>query len=171
MSDPATVTGLILRHRHEVVASLYAVVPDYHAVEDMFQEVCLVAIQKAAEYRDGTHFVAWVRAIARYKVREQLRRRSGMALDDAFFDGLDRAFDDARASLDPDLRKEQLRRCLGELQAGSREILALRYEEGLTPAGIAGRTGRSRAGVNSLLQRIREILRDCVERRSLGARA
>jgi len=171
MSDAATVTGLILRHRHEVVASLYAVVPDYHAVEDMFQEVCLVAIQKAGEYQDGTHFVAWVRAIARNKLREQLRRRSGVSFDDAFFEGLDRAFDDARASLDPDLRKEYLRRCLGDLQGGARQVLTLRYEEGLTPAGIAGRTGRTRAGVNSLLQRIRETLRDCVERRSAGARA
>ena len=65
MSDAAAVTQQIVKHRHEVVAFLYGVVPDYHAVEDMFQEVCLVAIQKADEFQEGTNFAAWVRAIAR----------------------------------------------------------------------------------------------------------
>jgi RNA polymerase sigma-70 factor (ECF subfamily) len=171
MSDAATVTQLIVRHRHEAVAFLYGVVPDYHAVEDMFQEVCLVAIQKAGDFQEGTNFVAWLRAIARNKAREHLRKRGGVLLDDTFFDGLDRAFDAARVAVDPDQRKEALRRCLDELQEGSRQILSWRYEEGLTPAGIASRSGRSRAGVNSLLQRIRETLRECVERRSAAARA
>jgi RNA polymerase sigma-70 factor, ECF subfamily len=171
MSDAATVTQLIVKHRHGVAAYLYGVVPDYHAVEDLFQEVSLVAIQKAAEFRDGTNFVGWMRAIARNKIREHLRRRSGVTLDDAFFDGLDQAFDAAGGAIDPDQRKEALRQCLAELQEESRRILAWRYEDGLTPAGIADRSGRTRAGVNSLLQRIRETLRDCVERRSAEARA
>ena len=171
MSDPAAVTQLIVRHRHAVVAFLYGVIPDYHAVEDLFQEVCLVAIQKAAEFQEGTNFVAWLRAIARNKAREQLRKRSGVLLDDAFFDGLDQAFDAARAAIDPDQRKDALRRCLGELQDGSRQLLSWRYNEGLTPADIAGRVGRSRVAVNSLLQRIRETLKECVDRRSAEARA
>jgi len=171
MSDAATITRLIVKHRHEVVAFLYGVVPDYHAVEDMFQEVCLVAIQKADDFQDGTNFVAWLRAIARNKAREHLRKRGGPTLEDSFFDGLARAYDEARAAMDPDRRKEALLRCLGELPEGSRQILTWRYEEGLTPVGIAGRTGRSRFAVNSLLQRIRETLKACVDRRSAEARA
>ena len=165
MSDPASVSRLVLKHRHEVLAYLYSALPDYHAVEDVFQEVCLVAVQKAAEFQDGSNFAAWARIIARNKLREQLRKRTGVLVDDAFFDGLDRAFEEARAALDPDPRKEALRLCLSELQEGARQIVSLRYDEGLNPASIADRMGRSRTAVNSLLQRIREILRDCVERR------
>lgn len=165
MSDPATVSKLVLKHRHEVLAYLYSALSDYHAVEDVFQEVCLIAVQKAGDFQDGSNFAAWARTIARNKLREQLRKRSGVLLDDAFFDGLDQAFSDARAALDPDPRKEALRLCLVELQEGARQIVSLRYDEGLDPAAIAGRMGRSRASVNSLLQRIRELLRDCVERR------
>ncbi|HLY07952.1 MAG TPA: sigma-70 family RNA polymerase sigma factor [Planctomycetota bacterium] len=165
MSDPATVSSLVLKHRHEVLAYLYSAVPDYHAVEDMFQEVCLVVVQKAGDFQDGSNFAAWARTIARHKLREQLRKRTGVLLDDAFFDGLDRAFEEARAALDPDPRKEALRLCLSELQEGARQILSLRYNEGLDPASIADRMGRSRTAVNSLLQRIREILKQCVERR------
>lgn len=171
MSDPAEVSRLVLKHRHELLAYLYSALGDYHAVEDLFQEVCLVAVQKAADFQDGSNFGAWARTIARNKIREQLRKRSGVSMDDAFFDGLDRAFDEARAALDPDPRKEALRLCLAELQAGARQILQLRYDEGLDPAAIAARTSRSRAAVNSLLQRIREILKECVDRRLAGARA
>lgn len=171
MSETAAVAQLILKHRHGLLAYLYGVVPDYHAVEDIFQEISLVAIQKAAEFQEGTNFIGWVRAIARHKTREHLRRRTGALLDDAFFDGFEAALDAARAAIDPDHRKEALRQCLSELQEGSRLILSWRYEEGLSPAGIGERTGRSRAAVNSLLQRIREILKECVERRSATARA
>jgi RNA polymerase sigma-70 factor (ECF subfamily) len=171
MSDPATVAQLVVKHRHETVAFLHGLVPDPHAVEDLFQEVCLVAVRKAAEFEDGTNFTAWARAIARHKVREHLRRRSGVLVDDAFFDGIEKAFDEARAEVEFDPRKEQLRRCLEKLQDGSRRILSLRYDEGLDPAAIAGRIGKSRAAVNSLLQRIRETLKDCVDRRTAGAGA
>jgi len=171
MSDAAQIAQLVVKHRHGILAYLYGVVPDPHIAEDLFQEVCVVAVQKASEFQDGTNFVAWARTIARNKLREHLRRRSGVTVDDGFFDGIESAFDDVRSRLDPDARKEALRRCLTEIQGHSREMLVWRYEEGMTAASIAARTGQTRAGVNSLLQRIREILRTCVERRLTEARA
>jgi RNA polymerase sigma-70 factor (ECF subfamily) len=171
MSDAAQIAQLVVKHRHGLLAYVYGVLPDAHIAEDLFQEVCVVAVQKAAEFQDGTNFAAWARTIARNKLREHLRRRSGVAVDDAFFEGLESAFDAVRAGLDPDARKDALRRCLGELQARARQMLVWRYDEGLSAAGIAERSGQSRASVNSLLQRIREILRDCVLRRSAEARA
>ena len=171
MSDAARIAQLVVKHRHGLLAYLYGVLPDAHVAEDLFQEVCVVAVQKAAEFQDGTNFVAWARTIARNKLREHLRRRAGVAVDDAFFDGLETAFDDARAGFDADVRKDALRRCLGEIQDRARQMLLWRYEEGLTAASIADRTGQSRAGVNSLLQRVREILRECVQRKAAEARA
>jgi len=171
LSDAARIAQLVVKHRHGLLAYLYGVVPDAHVAEDLFQEVCVVAVQKAAEFQDGTNFVAWARTIARNKLREHLRRRSGVSVDDAFFEGVESAFDAAAGSIDPDARKEALRRCLGEVQDRARQMLVWRYEEGLSAASIADRMGQSRVSVNSLLQRVREILRDCVERRSAEARA
>jgi len=168
MSDAAHIAQLVVKHRHGLLAYLYGVLPDAHVAEDLFQEVCVVAVQKAAEFQDGTSFIAWARTIARNKLREHLRRRSGVTVDDAFFDGIESAFDAVR---DSDVRKDALRRCLGEIQDRARQMLVWRYEEGLTAASIADRTGASRASVNSLLQRVREILRECVERRASEARA
>src|SRR5262252_10977944 len=128
MSDAARIAQLIVKHRHGLLAYLFGVLPDAHAAEDLFQEVCVVAVQKASEFQDGTNFVAWARTIARNKLREHLRRRSGILVDDAFFEGVESAFDEVR---DPDVRKEALRRCLGDIQDRSRQMLVWRYEEGL----------------------------------------
>jgi len=171
LSDAARIAQLVVKHRHGLLAYLYGVIPDAHVAEDLFQEVCVVAVRKAAEFQDGTNFVAWARSIARHKLREQLRRRSGISVDDAFFEGVESAFDAAGAGVDPDARKEALRGCLGEVQDRARQMLVWRYEEGLSAAAIAERMGQSRAAVNSLLQRVRELLRDCVQRRSAEARA
>lgn len=163
MSDPTAIAQLVLKHRHGLLAYLYAAVPDAHAVEDLFQDVCLVALRKAVDFRDGSDFAAWARAIARHKVLEHLRVRRGVSVDEAFFDSLDAAFPPA-----DDRRKDALRRCLEEIQARARQILAMRYDDGLSPGEIARRTGQSRAAVNSTLQRIRETLRACADRRLAG---
>jgi RNA polymerase sigma-70 factor, ECF subfamily len=171
MSDAAHIAQLVVKHRHGILAYLYGVIPDAHVAEDLFQEVCVVAVQKADEFQDGTSFVAWARTIARNKLREHLRRRTGVLVEDAFFDGIESAFDAVHGAIESDGRKDALRRCLDQVQDRSRQMLVWRYEEGLTAEGIASRTGQSRAAVNSLLQRVREILRECVERRISEARA
>lgn len=169
MSDPAIVAQLIVKHRHDIVAFLYGMVPDPHAVEDLFQEICLVTVRKAAEFQDGTNFLGWARVIARHKLREHLRNRIGIQPDDRFFETIEQAFDETSSGLQADPRRDALRHCLDLLQPESRRILSLRYDEGLNVGAIADRIGRSRTAVHSLLQRIREVLKECVARRSLGA--
>ena len=164
MSDPAHVSQLLLRHRHSLLAFIHGLVSDPHAAEDVFQEVSLVVVQKAAEFEEGTNFPAWARSILRNKVREHLRRRQGALIDETLLDELDRDFRAVEDGLDPDGRREALRRCLGKLTDRVRQALVLRYDEGLSPAAIGDRLGQSRTAVNSLLQRAREALRECVER-------
>jgi RNA polymerase sigma-70 factor (ECF subfamily) len=164
MSDPAEISSLLLRHRHGLLAYLHAAVRDTHTAEDLFQEVSLVAVRQAADYVPGTNFSAWARAIARLKLLEQLRRRSPGLLSLELLDGLERDFAALEAEGDLDGRKDALRRCLEKLGARARDVLALRYHEGLSAEAIAARTRRSRAAVNSLLQRLRETLRACADR-------
>jgi RNA polymerase sigma-70 factor (ECF subfamily) len=164
MSDAARVSQLLLRHRHGLLAFIHALLPDPHAAEDLFQEVSLVVVQKAGDFEDGTDFPAWSRSILRNKVREHLRARRGVQVDESLLEELDRDFRAVEEGRDADGRREALRRCLGELPDRARRALVLRYDEGLAPAEIGDRLGQTRPAVNSLLQRAREALRDCVER-------
>lgn len=168
MSDAAQVSQLLLRHRHGLLAFTYSLIPDYHAVEDLFQEVSLVVVQKASEFREGSDFPAWARAILRNKIREHLRKRQ-IRLDEALLDLLEREFQSVETNTDS--RKEALRRCLGALTDRVRQALSWRYDEGLSAADIAKRSGQSRPAVNSILQRAREALRECVERGMKAAEA
>jgi RNA polymerase sigma-70 factor (ECF subfamily) len=164
MSDAARVSQLLLKHRHGLLAFIHGLVPDPHAAEDLFQEVSLVVVRQAEEFEDGTNFPAWARSILRNKIREQLRERRGVRVDETLLEQLDRDFRAVEEGLDADGRREALRRCLGKLTDRVRQALVLRYDEGLAPAEIGERLGQTRQAVNSLLQRAREALRDCVER-------
>jgi RNA polymerase sigma-70 factor (ECF subfamily) len=163
----AEITRLLIHRRHYILAYLYSLLHDHHAVEDVFQDVSLIAIQKAEEYRPGSNFIAWVFAISRNKVREHLRKRMGAPIEDLLLRQMEEAF--AGAVVNPDLerRKRALRQCVASLQQEARRVLELRYQEGLSPADIAAQIRQTRTAVNSVLQRIREKLRACVEQRLL----
>lgn len=161
------VSQLLLRHRHEVLAFLYSLLHDYHGVEDVFQEVSLTVLQKADEFQIGTNFPAWAITIARHKVREHVRTCRGVVIDEKLLDLMGQAFADIAVDHDLERRKGALRNCLGRLQEKARRFLALRYQEGLSPGAIAEETQQSRTAINSVLQRIREKLKACVESRLL----
>jgi RNA polymerase sigma-70 factor (ECF subfamily) len=59
-----------------------------------------------------------------------------------------------------------LRGCLGQLEGRARELCELRYVRDLKPAAIAQSVGMTANSVAKALQRIREQLRACVERKS-----
>jgi RNA polymerase sigma-70 factor (ECF subfamily) len=60
-------------------------------------------------------------------------------------------------------RADQLRHCLEKLRHTQREVLDLRYEHELSSDEIARRTGRSVLAIRTLLMRVRQQLRDCIE--------
>jgi RNA polymerase sigma factor (sigma-70 family) len=56
--------------------------------------------------------------------------------------------------------------CLDKVAGRSRELLELRYVEGLTPPLIAKRMNWSVGAVNVGLSRARQFLRDCARRKT-----
>src|SRR5438445_9579847 len=77
------VQRLFLRHAGLLRGFILGLLPDHNLAEDVFQEVFLTVTRKAAEFRPGTNFLAWVRSIARLKVLECVRKhRAGLAVLD-----------------------------------------------------------------------------------------
>ena len=54
---------------------------------------------------------------------------------------------------------------MSDLEEGSREILRLRYRDGMTRDQVSARVGLSLGGVKASLLRAKAKLRRCVERR------
>ena len=63
------------------------------------------------------------------------------------------------------VRREALEKCLERVPAKSRELLELRYHQGMEPKEIGPRVGMAPGAVRVSLLRIRSALRDCIERR------
>jgi RNA polymerase sigma-70 factor, ECF subfamily len=160
------VQRLFLRHAGLLRGFILGLLPDHNLAEDVFQDVFLTAAAKADEFRDGSNFLAWVRAIARLKVLEQCRRQKAgpRLLDPAALDAVAASAADLDDAWGP--RREALAHCIKRLSPRARQILELRYsEEFLSPQRIAERLRWSVGAVHVALSRARKFLQECTRRR------
>lgn len=104
--------------------------------------------------------LATARNLFRKHLRTQRRRREWLELE-----RLDRLWIEQAGDGTGDAVAAALRECLAALPARSREVLTMRYGDGLDRDAIAARVGLGGEGVKSLLARVRAALAACVRRR------
>lgn len=157
---------------------LAACVMNQHQIDELTQKVALAAWRKREEFRadssqgdqDGS-FLAWVLGFARFEVlrgrRDHSRDRHVLAND------LLETLESELHALAPelDLRKQALEWCRTKLDSRSGEMLELAYGRSLPLAAVAKKVGSSPGAIRTALCRIRDRLRDCVERRLAGGDA
>ena len=149
-----------------VAGYIHSLVRDHALAKDLVQETALVLFRRFSEYDGGRPFLAWALGIARFQVMGMRRdaARTLVTFDDELLAG----FTETWCELSPDSgeRGDALRECLRELPQKASHLIGLRYYEGLSATEIAARTGSGNEGsVRVFLQRIRQQLRECVERR------
>lgn len=156
------VQQLFVRHQGPLRAYLLALRPDFAMADDVLQEVFLTLSARAAEFDPSTSFIAWARAIARFKFLEACRRLPGPTLDT-----------DTAASLAAscpedwggDVKLAALAHCLRTLAPKVQEIVRLRYHREHSPPEIARLLSRTVNSVGVALTKARIALRECIERR------
>jgi RNA polymerase sigma-70 factor (ECF subfamily) len=149
-----------------VSAFVASMVRDIHARDDVMQDVAVAVLDSSGAYDPSRPFVAWAIGVARNQVRLHLRRRGRdrLVLDEVALDSLERAFAEIRPR---DVRMlDHLEGCVDSLEGRLRRLCDLRYTGDLKPSAIAPRVGMSANGVAKALQRIRALLRACVERKA-----
>jgi RNA polymerase sigma-70 factor (ECF subfamily) len=164
--DQNDVVKILLRERVRLVGLALAICRDVHAAEDVFQQLVLRGLETNNRFREAEHVLAWALRTARHRAAD-VRGGRAQPLDSDVLDLL--ASDQAIAPSDGGDRAEALRCCLEGLPAVKREILRLRYEEGLAGAAVARRLKRTVDAVYQTLSRTHRDLRDCIERRLTAA--
>ena len=170
----ATLHALTTTHHHWLRTALFARLQNADAVDEVMQELAVVALRASAPVRDETRIGPWLYRVA---VRQALlyRRSRGRSrkTENGFREELDRRDEEAAAYGDPHslaLSSERNERIRGEVAAlprRDREILLLKYAEDLSYREIGERLGLSVSAVEARLHRarmrLRTKLRDCVE--------
>lgn len=131
---------------------------DRTVAEDLLQETLLAAVAAAGTFRGDSAVSTWMCAIARHRLARHwdAERRAEVARSRL------RVVADEQADVQNDdalLERETVAQALGRLPTQHRQVLVLKYLDGLGVQDIANEIGRSRVQVQSLLQRARDGLR------------
>ena len=140
-------------------------------VDDLVQDVFVIAMQRLGTLRDPESFGGWLAAIARNRATDYLRRtpQTNELTDDLLSSDADcaRGFSVRSASAPDQLEALAVLAAIRALPDAYRETLVLRLVEGMTGPEIAVRTGLTAASVRVNLHRgmkqLRERLRGSYE--------
>ncbi len=132
--------------------------------EDVLQEVFLVLQRQRGEMPQGAAAGAWVRGITRNLALKAMakQRRRVVPLSGAVLDGLEAAAAEAEADSEQADNLAALRGCLDQLDGRHRELLTLRYADGMSFAELATRQDSTAGAVQVMVSRLRSKLADCI---------
>jgi len=150
----------------KVSAFVTSVVRDFKDRDDVLQEIAVAVVESIDSYDAQRPFEAWAMGVARNQMKLYFRQRhrDRLVFDDATIQSIEAAFSQIS---EVDAHKlDLLNSCLAQLEGRAKELCALRYEENLKPAAISQSLGMAGTAVRKSLQRIREQLRDCIDRKS-----
>jgi RNA polymerase sigma-70 factor (ECF subfamily) len=158
-ADPSALEAIHAAHGSMVFGYLRQALGDAAEAEDVFQQVMTEVWRRGADYDPARASVAtWVMLIARSRAVDALRRRRPEPQDPATLQDLD-AVDAETEELAERWRVAGL---LDQIEPGDRDLLRLRFYEGLSQSEIAGRTGIPLGTIKSRMVRGLERLHDLV---------
>jgi RNA polymerase sigma-70 factor (ECF subfamily) len=157
------VSTLIERHRRRISDYIYMLVKDRSVADDIFQETLIKVMKFLDEgrYTESGRFLSWVLRIAHNQVIDHFRhtrQQSQVNESDAGYDILnshrfsDRTVEDSMVTAQVE---EEVRQLIGFLPEEQKEVVLLRYFNGLSFKEIADQTDVS---INTALGRMRYAL-------------
>ena len=148
---------------------LKGITGESHLAEDLTQETFLVALKQIDRFEPGGNFGAWLRGIARNKVREHRRSaaRRPLLVDSRIVEGMEQVFGlfdapDASGSAWGE-RLEVVRACIGKLKSRLRSAVECVYQRGKSLQEASAELDCSAVAVGQRLTRARRLIRECAE--------
>jgi RNA polymerase sigma-70 factor (ECF subfamily) len=169
----AVLEGNLDAYRHlvestesDVRAVIASILPDRGSLDDAVQNTYLTAYRKLGDYRVGSSFPAWIKAVARNVARNErrmwVRRQAHMQQFRTQVETRIGAEVVEFASGMKDGLFDVLHECLKKIPSHARDIVNARYFEDVAPKEIARRAGRSSEWVRTVLFRARAALAECI---------
>jgi len=160
-----TLVSLLVSERLKLLGYIQSIVRRADVAEDVFQDVCVLAVQKRSGIQNEAHLLNWLRTAARLRSINVLRKRQerNVSLDDGVIDLLEDEWgkhdrDDGAWMI------EAIRHCLSELKPAARDLVDKRYVEGLKYPEISKMLKRPITSLYVTFGRIHAALADCMSK-------
>jgi RNA polymerase sigma-70 factor, ECF subfamily len=168
VADHTEFLELFLANEASLRSAVRILVRDRSELDDTFQTIALTLWRKFDSYDASRPFGAWARGVAVKEVL-QARRESGRRPTpfspeavQAILEALDRQ---EATQKDTTGQFEALERCIEALPSRWRQLIDLRYADGLCLSDMATRINRTLAATQRDLSRARRQLAECVKQR------
>jgi RNA polymerase sigma-70 factor (ECF subfamily) len=139
---------------------------DAASADDLTQDTFVAVLRGASAIAPEAMRSYLRRTAVSVWIKSNRRRSCGVSLEGTQL--ADESYALFCARDDGDTYLEALRQCVEELSERRRQLLVLRYEQGLSRRDVGGRMGLTEDGVKSLVKRSFARLRVCIEHRREG---
>jgi RNA polymerase sigma-70 factor (ECF subfamily) len=156
---------LFLEAERELLRYVMVLVPNVSDARDVVQETAVALWQAIGKYDRAKPFIPWACRFALNEARLHLRTESRRRrlIDEDVAAMLEERRVEMAASLD--VRREHLRDCLGRLPEEQRRLVRGYYFDEESIESLAGHLGRGAEAIYKSLQRVRQALHLCIERK------
>lgn len=167
---------LVRRYQRPISAYVYRMVGDYESALDLTQEIFIKVYGSLSRYRPEFKFSTWIYKIAHNSAVDHLRRNSGRErslVTGAEGDQYDMPLESDNLSPEEESEREERRveieGIVKSLPPAYRELIVLRHSQDLTYEEIVEVTGLPLGTVKNRLFRARELMRQILVGRGIGA--
>lgn len=136
-----------------------------HDLDDLCQEVMIVALRGLAKLRKESSFPAWLLQIARNKLLNWFRDKAPPGNPGLLNNELPSPQPDPEAELKQKERVKLLRKCIGELTESQREVIILHYYHDMKVKEISSLLEKPAGTVAPTLMQARERIKKCLQSR------
>ena len=164
--DEQQLMRVLLNDRLRVIGYTMTMVRRLELAEDIFQEVCMLALKRRESITDEAHLHRWLRTTARNLAYNVLRKRQEhqLTLDDGILDSLESLWikQDGHPASD---MVEALRHCMELSPPASASLVRDRYVRGISYPQLAQILHRPVSSLYVTFSRIHAALADCIYNR------
>ena len=142
---------------------VHSMVRDSDAAKDVVQTTAITLLRKFTHYDPARDFLPWALGVAKFEVLSHRRdhARDVVQFHSELMDQLTEQWVEVAEEMSD--QTAALQHCVTRLPEKSRQLVRLKYLEGLNSSELAERLNRKAGSIRVTLQRIREQLGVCVE--------
>jgi RNA polymerase sigma-70 factor (ECF subfamily) len=158
---------LLMLNDKGIYIYILSIIRNASDADDIMQETTAVMWRKFSNFTVGMDFTAWGMTIARYQMLSYFKKQKNSKV--RYSENLTRSIEQEVKEAIPGMedRLDALKNCVKKLDDSQRNLLKMRYEEGITIKNIGAYISKSTSTAFYSLSIIHKLLFQCV-RRTLG---